>query len=483
MYPTKKNKNIEKEKIYQNSIRDTFNKIINENNKGVIRYFINQLFTEDILLSFKKDAELKIDVVHHFHKLIKNLSSESEQSSISNQQSIISNISSNSLINNQQSVISNISSNSSISEITKNFLKNSNIKLGKLLGIGGNAYVFELIGSRKYVIRIVKYPRSNRSHTNNLELKGMDNHFILNKLCSNSVIKLKKNGIMRVKYEINITNNKKKKYELKSITSFNEYYYQVIEKGLFDMLELLKFIVKINNEEQKILFIYSVKILIICIKKIECIHNNKYLHRDVKPDNIIIIKGTEKDHDIVIEDKDLNILNEMIEELNRFKKNFMLNVEEIPKLTKFIKIRYIDFGFLFFSNNVSEFKSDGKKLGTRMYMKKNSYNRKYNYMTDLFALARIYQALITNRLEGNRYSNKRHNIKQNNYPTENIYKYKKEWFKDYDKFKELSKSIIPLKEPINKINNIICLEGKNRTQSYKSMIDVFEKILILINNK
>ena len=32
----------------------------------------------------------------------------------------------------------------------------------------------------------------------------------------------------------------------------------------------------------------------------------------------------------------------------------------------------------------------------------------------------------------------------------------------------------------NKINNITCLEGKNRTQSYRSMIDVLEKILILI---
>ena len=159
---------------------------------------------------------------------------------------------------------------------------------------------------------------------------------------------------------------------------------------------------------------------------------------------------------------------------------------ELPKL---IKIRYIDFGFLYLTNNIERLTSNSKILGTKMYMKKNVFNSKYNYMTDLFALARMYQELITNDLYGNsRYFNlpKKRNY---NFPSEEIYLEKKEWFSTetkYQNFKKLSESLIPVQEPttlINKINDIKCLIGKNRKESYETMIDVFEKILILINNK
>lgn len=295
-------------------------------------------------------------------------------------------------------------------------------------------------------------------------------HEELYKLCPNSVIKLKKNGIMDVNYKIVISNNKKT-YRLNTSQGNNQYYYQIIEKGLFELYELVKLFGSINKQEEKIIFKFLVKILKICIEKIECLHNNGYLHRDIKPENIIILKGTQKDND---KDKDIEIDDTDLEVLNTILKKFNI---ELPKL---IKIRYIDFGFLYLTNNVESLTSDRKVLGTKMYMKKNVFNSKYNYMTDLFALARMYQELITNHL----YENSRYfNLSRRNYniPSEEIYLQKKEWFSaaKYQNFKKLSKSLIPLQEH-NEINKITCLNGQNREQSYKAMTDVLEEIVGLI---
>ena len=102
----------------------------------------------------------------------------------------------------------------------------------------------------------------------------------------------------------------------------------------------------------------------------------------------------------------------------------------------------------------------------------------YTYKTDLFALARMYQETIIFEILLNNYNRYAHPMRKN-YPTNQNFNFKEYMFSNFERYKELSKSLIPLQEP-KEINKITCLNGKNREQSYKAMTDVLEEIVGLI---
>ena len=63
-----------------------------------------------------------------------------------------------------------------------------------------------------------------------------------------------------------------------------------MEKGLFDLNKLIG--IRQNNNHDKELVKFLIEIAIKLIEKIKCIHDKNILHLDIKPDNIILVKGS-----------------------------------------------------------------------------------------------------------------------------------------------------------------------------------------------
>ena len=111
-----------------------------------------------------------------------------------------------------------------------------------------------------------------------------------------------------------------------------DYLYTMLELGIFTLTNFYNILyINDKNYKEKILLLHF-EIIITILKKIKCIHKQKILHLDIKPDNIVIFDGTKDDYDIMIDE---NLYN------NVFKKDAYKNSYYC---SQYIIIKFIDFG-------------------------------------------------------------------------------------------------------------------------------------------
>ena len=298
-------------------------------------------------------------------------------------------------------------------------------ELRKKLGEGSVAQTFTIKGNNDYILRSVISKKWIETET-----LGNRKNFELNKLCPNSVVRC-------IEYGRILSNNT---------------IYSILEKGITDVNFFRVYLYKCRNNNEFIKF--YLQILIISIEKIKCLHDNNYLHLDIKPENIMIFKGTAIDHDIEISNN-----------LKSFIKKY-LSLD----LPTFIKVKYINFGCCKKVENVDNVVSNNPK-GTREYISKNVSQGKYTYKADLYALGRMFTELIlilNNKELHNNNKNKRFQGVKNseNNDIDKFLKLLKN--NNTQNFKGLIQSLIP-----NSLGSEIkCLNGKNREESYSAMTDI-----------
>ena len=228
------------------------------------------------------------------------------------------------------------------SYVKKNNNKNKNICLGRKLGSGSFAAVYEY--DKDKVLRLADLTSLTEDFEVNLEKDGNINQYKLTQLCPDSVCKL---------------------YDYGNYKDNENQIYGIMEKGLFEFQLLVNKSIEDNNKE---IFLLCLKIIIDCITKIQIIHKNGYYHLDIKPENIMIFEGNEKDIHISDELKSMLKIN-----------------------TNYLKPKYIDFGF---SKKISEISNLNRRiLGTPEYIYKNSVGR-MDENSDLYPLLRIFQSLV-----------------------------------------------------------------------------------------
>ena len=228
------------------------------------------------------------------------------------------------------------------SDVKKNNNKNKNICLGRKLGSGGFAIVYEY--DKNKVLRLADLTSLTDDFDIKREKDGNINQYKLTQLCPDSVCKL---------------------YDYGNYKDNENQIYGIMEKGLFEFQLLIDKSIEKNNKE---IFLLCLEIIIDCITKIQIIHNNGYYHLDIKPENIMIFEGNEKDIHISDELKSMLKIN-----------------------TNYLKAKYIDFGF---SKKLSEISNlNGRILGTPEYIYKNSVGR-MDENSDLYPLLRIFQSLV-----------------------------------------------------------------------------------------
>lgn len=333
---------------------------------------------------------------------------------------------------------------------TNKYINNKNIKK---IGEGGEAKIYELTKNLVLRIQVVEQNKQNIQLKNLMNAR--DNLRHVNEKCPEAAYKL----------------------------FYGEGIYDIYEKGITDISIILK-----NLKNKKLIKLY-IELLIKCIEKIKCIHEQNILHLDIKPENIMIFEGTNEDYDI-----DLTDYNEFEKTIKTSNKG-----DEIV-LPIYLKVKYIDFNLSEKVDNIlTETKVSNKFFGTPFFLsQKNikSENESFivNYKTDLYALARMFQELILtlNNRTLNSFINNRSHInhpiiknKRNNLLTDEyistfmtmIYSPSNSNINTNTKIKTQIKSMTPNE------NNIISLFNNNNTKIYKDMTTNLQSIADLITFK
>lgn len=259
----------------------------------------------------------------------------------------------------------------------------------KVLGKGAYAKVYKIKEVDNFVLKILDLSRYKDKTKKDFfvgEYKAIQKSYILSEKCKNSVGIILDYGIVQ-----------KPPNEL----------YCIMEKGLLTLSTIRE---KRNfglNQKDKIELInLLVKLIIISVEKIKCIHDNNYLHLDVKDENIMIFKGNENNHDIKISDNMTSILN--------------LD-------TNYIIVKYIDFGFTseidgnkIYNRERGIIKNKYKGTGHYLYVNENKSDGKYLYSkySDLFSLSRILLEIIIKNMDYfNKIDKKRNNKNKKQLPS------------------------------------------------------------------
>jgi serine/threonine protein kinase len=342
----------------------------------------------------------------------------------------------------------------------------NNFNTLKLIGQGAEAKIYEL--TKKNLVLRIQVVEQNKQ---NIQLKNLmnarDNLRHVNEKCPEAAYKL----------------------------FYGEGIYDIYEKGITDISIILKNLKKWNNsytttdtdKNKKLIKLY-INLLIKCIEKIKCIHEQNILHLDIKPENIMIFEGTNEDKDI-----DLNDYNEFERTIKTS------NIGDEIVLPKYLKVKYIDFNLSEKVDNIlTETTVSNKFFGTPVFLsqkniKSENKSFKVNYKTDLYALARMFQELILtlNKRTLNSFINNRSHInhpiiknKRNNLLTD-------EYISSFmtnigspsnsntnTKIKTQIKTQIKSMTPNE--NNIISLFNNNNTKIYKDMTTNLQSISDLI---
>ena len=238
--------------------------------------------------------------------------------------------------------------------------------------------------------------------------------------------------------------------------------YYIMEKGLLTLKEVReKRNLNIKNKIQLIKLL--IELIIILVKKIKCIHNNGFLHLDVKDANIMIFKGDENNYDIKIS--------------NEIKNLFELD-------TNYILVKYIDFGFSakvddkkIFNEKRGIIKNNFKGTGHYLYLNEKDGNFLYSKYSDLFSLSRILLEIIIKNMDVG-YHNTRNNNNKKQLPSNDTFYIKvindndiKLFFKEIGinpSNNEKSNLISIIKDILpDKDDNIKCIIEKNNNGSIK----------------
>ena len=194
------------------------------------------------------------------------------------------------------------------------------------------------------------------------------------------------------------SNNKECKNSVCRIIDYGkinkDYLYTMLELGIFTLTNFYNILyINDKNYKEKILLLHF-EIIITILKKIKCIHKQKILHLDIKPDNIVIFDGTKDDYDIMIDD---NLYN------NVFKERY--------NCSQYIIIKFIDFGIAkvmkkynryiiekkLFQNNKYKFK-DSEEM---VLLKKEKVFGTLDFMPQIESLRKEQIKKITNKDEIN----------------------------------------------------------------------------------
>lgn len=246
---------------------------------------------------------------------------------------------------------------------------------------GSYGSVYMINGIENRILKITDINRKNNNYNKKKssfinEYNGLKMQKELTKLCEleKSVCKIFDYGILERK----TSNN----------TTYQNELFCIMEKGLFDLNKLIR--IRQNNNNDKELVKFLIQIAIKLLEKIKCIHDKNILHLDIKPDNIILVKGSKEYFDIK--------LSENLKKL--------LSIE-----SEYILIKYIDFGLStritedrFFNKNRGIIINRAKGSPSYAYMnivKKNENNVTkfyYSRYSDLYSISIIILEFIVKNL-------------------------------------------------------------------------------------
>ena len=175
-----------------------------------------------------------------------------------------------------------------------------------------------------------------------------------------------KNSVCQVIDYGTVLDDQKKEIKVKNGDRTEKILYTILELGNIDLYNFYRIFENLENKDidiYKYNFLHK-SIIRELIKKIKCIHKEGILHLDIKPENIIIVNGSEDDYDIEIDEY---LYDEYIKE----------------KCNKYIKIKFIDFGF---SKIVNDYEFSNKK--EKMYLSENFFGTPC-YLPDSFPIVKI----------------------------------------------------------------------------------------------
>lgn len=223
-----------------------------------------------------------------------------------------------------------------------------------------------------YGLRLYGSRKKNKIDDNKLENEKVRNiHVKLSEKFPDDVVKLYDYGLITEMNSNTFLKNHLKKLGSisKNTCTHEQCFYNLLEYGDMDLNSCFNRLIKYDYYDKYKLLSTIIDVL---LRKINKLHNDNFIHLDIKPENILLIKTDDDKSD-----------------LNIFQSNYILKFIDFSFSKKLDDVKTFDYGEELIRN--TEIIKSNDKFGTLDYfcdyMDNYHYYSKYN---DIYAIMRIY---------------------------------------------------------------------------------------------